>query len=122
MAGYEIINIAYGIEVTGRNDPYVQTAEHAVGAVVATASPGSYLVNVLPIRKSVSLIAVTGHLLEYHIAVKYVPEWLPGTQFRRDAHAWRKSVMELRNKPFEVLKDRMVSSGPFIRYREVQPL
>ena len=50
LAGCEIMGIAYGIEVAGREDPYIDTAEHAVGAVVATCSPGSYLVNIMPFR------------------------------------------------------------------------
>ncbi|EKM54990.1 uncharacterized protein PHACADRAFT_119876 [Phanerochaete carnosa HHB-10118-sp] len=88
MAGYEIMRIAYGIEVADRDDPYVDTAEHAVGAVVATCSPGSYLVNIMPF-------------------LKHIPEWFPGAKFQRDAKVWRKYVTELRDKPFGVVKEHM---------------
>lgn len=50
MAAGEIISVAYGIEIQDRNDPYVVDAEHAIEAVTATANPGSYLVDLLPIR------------------------------------------------------------------------
>ncbi|GJE96382.1 cytochrome P450 [Phanerochaete sordida] len=87
MSAFEILRIAYGIEVTGREDPYVDTAEHAVGAVVATCNPGSYLVNIMPF-------------------LKHIPEWFPGAKFQRDAKVWRKYITELRDKPFAIAKER----------------
>lgn len=51
MAGAEIMEISYGIEVQPRNDPYILTAEHAIESISATTNAGSYLVDVLPIRK-----------------------------------------------------------------------
>lgn len=89
MSAFEILRIAYGIEVTGREDPYVDTAEHAVGAVVATCSPGSYLVNIMPF-------------------LKHIPEWVPGAKFKQDAKVWRRYVTELRDKPFSVVKERIL--------------
>jgi hypothetical protein len=50
MAGEEIIDISYGIDVKPHNDPYVKIAEHALESVSATTNPGSYLVDILPIR------------------------------------------------------------------------
>lgn len=52
MAAGQIISVAYGIEIQDRNDPYVVDAEIAVEAFAATANPGSYMVDLLPIRKS----------------------------------------------------------------------
>lgn len=51
MAGAEIMEISYGIDVEPHDDPYILTAEHAVECISATTNAGSYLVDALPIRK-----------------------------------------------------------------------
>ena len=43
--------IGYDIEVQPQDDPYVQIAEEAVASIAETTNAGSYLVDVLPIRK-----------------------------------------------------------------------
>lgn len=51
MAGAEIMEISYGIDVEPHDDPYILTAEHAVESISATTNAGSYLVDALPIRE-----------------------------------------------------------------------
>lgn len=51
MAGAEIMEIAYGIDVLPNDDPYVLTAEHAVESISETTNAGSYLVDVIPLRE-----------------------------------------------------------------------
>lgn len=48
MAGSEIMEISYGIEVKPHDDPYILIAEHAVESISATTNAGSYLVDVIP--------------------------------------------------------------------------
>jgi hypothetical protein len=48
----EVMRIGYGIEVQEENDPFIATAKHAAEALFATFNPGSYFVDLLPIRKS----------------------------------------------------------------------
>jgi len=38
------------------------------------------------------------------ISVKYLPDWFPGTGFKRTAVAWRKTLMDSADKPFEFVK------------------
>lgn len=45
------MEIAYGIDVRPKDDPYILVAEHAVESISATTNAGSYLVDVLPICK-----------------------------------------------------------------------
>ena len=45
------MKVAYGIDVKTEDDPYVETAEQALQAIAACANPGSFLVDVLPIRE-----------------------------------------------------------------------
>jgi hypothetical protein len=41
--------------------------------------------------------------------VKYVPSWMPGAQFQRDAAEWRKSIEAGCGPPFEMVKRLRVS-------------
>lgn len=95
MVGATILDIAYGIEVLPANDPYIKTAEEALGSVGQAAFPGAYLVNILPI-------------------LLYVPSWMPGAGFKRKAKEWRKLGEDVLEVPFRALKQTVVSiSGPF---------
>lgn len=42
--------------------------------------------------------------------MKYVPAWMPGAKFKRDAREWGKLVEEMRDSPFDGVKVKMVSS------------
>ena len=50
------MKVAYGIDVLPKDDPYIYTAEIALAAMSATTNPGSYMVDVLPIRQSIMLV------------------------------------------------------------------
>src|SRR5262249_3477299 len=41
------------------------------------------------------------------VSVKYLPDWFPGTGFKRTAAAWRKTLMDSADKPFEFVKRQM---------------
>ncbi|KAG6846728.1 hypothetical protein H0H93_012210 [Arthromyces matolae] len=85
MAGETILSVAYGINVTSKDDPFLKTAEEAVHSLFVAAIPGTFLVDSLPI-------------------LKYVPEWMPFAGFKRKAKYWRKLAEEMLNKPYEVAK------------------
>ena len=55
LAAKTIISITYDIDIKSLQDPYILTAEAAGESISETATPGSFLVDVLPIRKSGSL-------------------------------------------------------------------
>lgn len=111
MVGGEILAIGYGIEVQAKDDPYVAMAEHAEGAVKAALNPGSYLVDLLPFRESYHLsIGRHSHTDDRLATVKYVPEWVPGAGFQREARLWRKSAIASRDMPYDFVKHRMVHS------------
>lgn len=44
------MDIVYGIEILPENDPYIDTAEKAIASLVIAASPGAFLVDLLPFR------------------------------------------------------------------------
>ncbi|TFY83920.1 hypothetical protein EWM64_g94 [Hericium alpestre] len=92
MAGGVILDIAYGIDVQTADDPYLQRADEALHIVDKAGNPGSWLVDVLP-------------------ALKYIPEWLPGAGFKRQARAWRAFVDRFMAMPFDAVKENMQRGG-----------
>ncbi|KAI0764606.1 O-methylsterigmatocystin oxidoreductase [Trametes elegans] len=69
-----IMIVAYEITVKEHDDPYVSTAERAAVVFSSIAAPGRYLVELLP-------------------SLKYLPPWLSGAGFKRDARRWRADVL-----------------------------
>ncbi|GJE84147.1 cytochrome P450 [Phanerochaete sordida] len=88
MAGATILGVCYGIDAQSENDHYLQIIEQAVHSLNEVAKPGAYLVDFLPI-------------------LKYLPTWMPGTQFKRDAATWRPQVDLMFDEPFDVVKQSL---------------
>ncbi|KAK0469989.1 cytochrome P450 [Desarmillaria tabescens] len=78
--GAIIMMIAFGYQ-TVENDEFVRIAEEAQLAMVSAARPGAYLVDFLPF-------------------LKYVPEWFPGTGFKRVAREGWELAQDLQDKPY----------------------
>lgn len=51
--------------------------------------------------------------------VKYVPAWMPGAGFQKKAGAWKKSVLEMRDAPFEAVQKALVSAKLFMNFKSV---
>lgn len=49
LSGRVIMEVAYGIEVQEKNDPWIATAEHALEGATVTGIPGSFMVDIIPI-------------------------------------------------------------------------
>ncbi|KAJ6454682.1 cytochrome P450 [Mycena sanguinolenta] len=82
MASTFILSTAYGIDILPENGPYVDIAEKALHAMACTGIRGSYLVDSLPF-------------------LKYVPEFLPGAGFKRQAREWFAIVDAMPNVPYD---------------------
>nr|GAT43896.1 cytochrome P450 [Mycena chlorophos] len=85
------MKIAYGIDLREDDDPYVELAENAVRTLSDAGVPGKYLVDAFPL-------------------LKYVPSWLPGAGFKRDAARWRVFAQGIADAPFEETK-RQIADG-----------
>jgi hypothetical protein len=80
--------------------------------VVGTAgSPGSYLVNTIPICDHHSLLFPP--LCLTNIIVRHLPEWFPGAGFKKKARIWKKGVKDMPTIPFQFVKKELVSF-PFL--------
>ncbi|KAJ3505494.1 hypothetical protein NLJ89_g7384 [Agrocybe chaxingu] len=81
MAGAITLALAYGIEIHDLNDPHIEIAEQALVGLAASAAPGAFLVDSIPI-------------------LKYVPAWMPGAGFQKKAKEWSEWTRKLLEVPF----------------------
>ncbi|CAE6424542.1 unnamed protein product [Rhizoctonia solani] len=80
LFGRIVMRITYGYTVTGINDPYIKLAEDALQSLV---------------------IGVMGnHPVDTYPILRYLPEWLPGMKFKREAQEARGIAKRLANEPF----------------------
>ncbi|TRX94103.1 hypothetical protein FHL15_004871 [Xylaria flabelliformis] len=88
-AGAIILKMVYGYS-TGptTSDPLVKLADTAVEQFSIATMPGLWLVDVIPI-------------------LRHLPEWMPGTNFKRTAREYRAKMIEMLEAPWEFAKNRM---------------
>ena len=91
--------------VAGGNDPYIKLAEDSMTLSTKLALPGAYLVNVIPWCEQPRTLELL-FLRDLFIpsAVKYIPAWFPGAQFRRDANECKKIGTESLWRAFNMVK------------------
>jgi len=85
MAGSNILRIVYGMEVKSEDDPIIVLIEESMNILSKFVNVGSYLVDSLPV-------------------LQYIPAWVPGAQFKRDAAKWTPIVEGMFMKPYMELK------------------
>jgi len=83
-----ILKTVYGFEIKTIDDPYIHIAEEGAKAADGLL-PGRFLVDGIPI-------------------MKHLPDWLPGTGFKRVAKLWGKQMMDSCRIPFEDINKSFV--------------
>ncbi|PVF97872.1 cytochrome P450 [Serendipita vermifera] len=79
--------VSSAIDVKDAKDPYVVDAERVLNVLSLATTPGAFLVDIFP-------------------KLKYLPSWLPGAGFKRQAKIWKADLEKACNRPFEkVMKD-----------------
>ncbi|KAI0367633.1 O-methylsterigmatocystin oxidoreductase [Pilatotrama ljubarskyi] len=73
-----IMDAVYGLKVAEQDDPFVSLAEKVATTFSTIVVPGRYLVELIP-------------------WLRYLPAWLPGARFKRDALRWRSDVAAARD-------------------------
>jgi hypothetical protein len=89
MAGSVMLRTTYGYQVKEGHDEYVDLIERANGNFSTSSVPGNFLVDVLPF-------------------LKYLPEWLPGTDFLSLAREWKKDTVASAEVPYTFTTKQMV--------------
>lgn len=99
----------YNIEKNA-NDPLVDLADEAMIQFSLASQPGVWLVDTLPIckyrlllRRNTELIASLCYSL-----VRFLPDWIPGTGFKKTARRWYKTLMEMGDVPYRFVQNQMV--------------
>ncbi|TFK64565.1 cytochrome P450 [Pluteus cervinus] len=83
-----IMNVIYGIHIAPDDDKYINIAEKALEGMAKAAQPGAFLVDLIP-------------------WLKYVPAWIPGAGWKRQARDWKTAVLEMRDLPFEYVREAL---------------
>ncbi|KAF8202965.1 cytochrome P450 [Pholiota molesta] len=87
FVGSIVLQAAYGYEVKGENDFYIDLVHKAMQPLLLVVhASGKFLVEFLP-------------------ALKHIPAWMPGAGFKRKARVWAKNTRDLRNLPFQKVKE-----------------
>ena len=75
------MSMTYGVDVKDTDDPLIGLAEVAVKSASQSIIPGAYLVDLIPI-------------------LKYIPEFVPGAGFQKQARIGRKLQEDFREQPY----------------------
>lgn len=90
------MKVSYGMTIQETNDPYIFRAQEAIKGFSDAGVAGRYLVNTYP-------------------AMKFIPSWFPGANWKRVANHYAELNHLVSVKPFELVKKRMVSMTLFHR-------
>ncbi|KAG2121123.1 cytochrome P450 [Suillus cothurnatus] len=89
-AGAIVLRISHGYEVRENNDPFIDLADRAVDQFSHATAPGAFMVDIMPFLAN-------------------VPEWFPGTGFKRLACEWSKTRQDMAAIPYGFVKDQMAA-------------
>ncbi|KAJ5793144.1 uncharacterized protein N7503_009122 [Penicillium pulvis] len=95
-AGAFVLKMTYGYDIVPHDkDPLVSLADLALEQFSKAVVPGAWLVDMIP-------------------ALKYIPEWAPGSGFKKTARFYLETLTNLTEHPFKFTKYKMSqgSNGP----------
>ncbi|GBE87235.1 Multifunctional cytochrome P450 monooxygenase af510 [Sparassis crispa] len=95
-----IMEIAYGHTVRSLDDTYIQIADRATTETVEAGTPGSMLVDFFP-------------------WLRYIPAWMPGGKFKKDAARISVLVRRLLDTPYDMVKSAMAAGTAFPSFTSV---
>ncbi|KAG8971521.1 hypothetical protein FRC05_010998 [Tulasnella sp. 425] len=90
ITGENIVELSYGRLGDEQGRDYVKLNRRVLDVVNVVF--GGYMVDLIP-------------------ALQYIPSWLPGMKFKRDASKWKKEIDDINRITFERAKQSIVSSG-----------
>ncbi|KAF9033183.1 cytochrome P450 [Panaeolus papilionaceus] len=88
LAGAMILRVSYGYNIKEENDPFIDLSDQAMMHFSAATAPGGFLVNIIP-------------------ALRFMPDWIPGAGFHHKAKAWKKTLHEMVDRPYQFVKQKM---------------
>lgn len=107
------MSLTYGFDVKSHEDPFLSSAAKALALMESVTVPNAFLVNTFPICKNQDKLR--GAPTEPY-AVKHMPSWLPGAQFKRIAEDARKDFEMAVDGPLGYVKEGLkVGFSPGMR-------
>lgn len=114
MVGSLALKMSHGYttEKSGQ-DPLVQLAEEVMSQFSFTGQAGVWMVDILPfcmsIVQSFSCLSLIIRLFNpFTTSVRHVPDWMPGTEFKRIAAKCRRDIDRMVNLPHAFVKQQVV--------------
>ncbi|KAJ8473197.1 hypothetical protein ONZ45_g16385 [Pleurotus djamor] len=89
-AGAIILDISHGYAVAEGKDPFITLADVATEQFSLATAPGGFMVNLIPPLAS-------------------LPDWFPGTGFKKTAREWAQTLDEMTNYPYRFVKEQIAS-------------
>lgn len=83
-----ILKIIYGYSVKS-GKPLVEIVNKAMTEFSILSCPGTYRVDHIPF-------------------MRFIPSWMPGGGFKKEAKVFRQSLLDMINVPFDLVKKQMV--------------
>ncbi|KHN97557.1 Cytochrome P450 [Metarhizium album ARSEF 1941] len=91
LAGASVLRITYGYTISkGPKDPLVELIQLSSSQLGLAGSPGAWAVDAVP-------------------ALKYLPDWFPGTGFKQTARQFRKVAEQMAQVPYEFVLRQMAA-------------
>ncbi|KAL1739761.1 cytochrome P450, partial [Schizophyllum fasciatum] len=85
MTGAIILRISHGYRVASHDDPFNKLAEESMDSFSKAGSPRNFPANVFPV-------------------LLHLPDWFPGTDFKRIGREWRAIFDQMGELPFRLTK------------------
>ncbi|EJD39103.1 cytochrome P450, partial [Auricularia subglabra TFB-10046 SS5] len=85
-----MLKLIYGYNAAEADDRLVEIVEKGMAAFSQSSTPG-WMVDIIP-------------------AIRFLPAWLPGMGFLRQASVWRVDGLEMWHEPFNYVKSQLVRS------------
>ena len=99
--------MTYGYNIMEHNDPLIDIVDKATEQFAVASTPGAFLVDTLPFRKC--CLDCNSARSDIDIfAVSLVPDWFPGTEWKKKAAKWRKTLFDMTNWPYNFAIKTMV--------------
>ncbi|KAG8930436.1 hypothetical protein FRC01_002768 [Tulasnella sp. 417] len=88
--------------------------------------PGRDYIQIITRLMEIMAPTMQGYVVDLFPALQYLPKWLPGMKFKRDAARWKREIRELEGTVFELMQENAVSNDPEVRssftYKKMQEI
>ncbi|KAF5011718.1 hypothetical protein FDECE_2178 [Fusarium decemcellulare] len=98
ISGSIMLRILYNYETDpNKNDPLVANSNQVMEDFSKATSPGAWLVDLIP-------------------WLQYVPEWMPGTGFKKTAKVFRERLLHSVEDPYNYVREQMAKGNDDVSY------